>query len=224
MLSPNIFKKNDDYLEPLGSNVWLMDNHKWALYVWESNRLKDGLYTLVHVDYHWDAVYDFWENPEKEKELIESSLDELKSLIKDESLIQYDSFIGPALARGLIDDIHFLCFQEDGDEGFWQPVLDRFGCKQTIHGDSKSLNTLNVDSPLLFDFCLDVFNRSDYEYRSELWKNKEIEKLLFDCKILVQIADIVTISMSYGYSGTLEDTKALTERVVPLFIEWRNAS
>ena len=84
-----------------------MDNHKWALYVWEKNRLGKGFYTLIHVDYHWDANYDFWGKPEREKELKEASIDELESLIKEEDLIQYDSFIGPAVARGLINNIHF---------------------------------------------------------------------------------------------------------------------
>ena len=224
MLSSQIFKKDDEYFEDLGANVWLMDNHKWALYVWEINRQKSGFYTLVHVDYHWDSIYDFWEITEKEKELKEASIDDVKLLITNEDLIQYDSFIGPAIARGLIDDIHFLCYQDGDDEGFTEDVLLAFNAKQTIHNNAESLKNIEIKQPLLFDFCLDVFNRSDYDYQSDLWDDDEIEALLLDCKSLVEHADVVTVSMSYSYSGTEEDTKKLTERVVPMFLEWRNHS
>jgi len=151
-----------------------MDNHKWALYIWEKNRLDKGAYTLVHVDYHWDANYDFLGKPEREKELREASIEDVRSLIKREDLIQYDSFIGPAIARGLINDIHFLCFQKD-DEGFTEEELNLFKVKQTIHSTSETLKEIGFKQPLLFDFCLDVFNRSDFNYQSDLWDDGEIE-------------------------------------------------
>ena len=201
-----------------------MDNHKWALYVWEKNRLRRGIYTLVHVDYHWDANYDFWGKPDREKELKEASIETIESLIRGEDLIQYDSFIGPAIARGLINDIHFLCFQKDEDEGFTDDVLKAFDATQTIHATVSSLKSIETNQPILFDLCLDVFNRSDYDYQSNLWADAEIEALLLECKPLVKKAQVVTISMSYGCSGTEEDTKRLTEKVVPLFLEWRNGS
>ncbi len=224
MLDSNIFDKNDDYFECLGSNVWLMDNHKWALCVWERSCIPGNAYSLVHVDYHWDAIYDFVENSSAEEMLIEASREQLESLIKSEENIQYDSFIVPALVRGLLNEIHFFCFQKDSDEGVYQPILDRFGCAQLFHRDSKELRTLKVGEHLLFDFDLDVFNRSDYEYGSDLWSDTEIEEFLDDCKPLVQNASVVTISMSYGCSGTPEDTRMLAERVVPLFLEWRKVS
>lgn len=221
MLDPRIFKEDPNYLEYLGSGVWLMDNHKWALYVWEKSRLPRRAYTLVHVDYHWDAIYKFEEYPVEEARLKEASCNQLESLIRKGKLIGYDSFIGPAMARGLVDNIHFLCFQEESDKGFSQRELEKFGCTQTVHNDSDELRVLEISEPLLFDLCLDVFNRSDYEYRSDLWGDAEIAKLLDDCKALVERAAVVTVSMSYGCSGTAEDTRRLTERVIPLFLEWR---
>jgi len=145
-------------------------------------------------------------------------------LIRKEDLIQYDSFIGPALARELINDIHFLCFQEDEDEGFTEEELEKYNTKQTIHGMVDTLKKIEIKQPLLFDFCLDVFNRSDYDYQSDLWADEEIEVLLLECKPLVKKAKVVTVSMSYGCSGTEEDTKILTEKVVTLFLGWRNGS
>jgi hypothetical protein len=224
MLDPSIFNKNDDYFECLGSSLWLMDNHKWALCVWERSCIPGIAYTLVHADYHWDAIYDFAENSSEENVLLEASCEQLESLIRREINIQYDSFIVPAVARGLLDEIHFLCFQKDSDEGVYQPILDKFGCTQSIHRDSKELRSLKAGEHLLFDLDLDIFNRSEFEYGSELWSDTEIEIFLDDCKELVQSASVVTISMLYGCSGTPDDTRVLTERVVPLFLEWRNIS
>lgn len=223
MLNQNIFKPNDNYFEEVESNIWLMDNHKWALYIWERYKLENEFYKLVHVDYHWDAVYDFWDNNELETKMLSSTAEQLKLYIENEDHIQYDSFIGPAIARRIINEIHFLCYQDDGgDKGFYLPILDKFDCSQTIHENSSDLSDLVDDKPLIFDFCLDVFNRSEYNYESDLWSDEDIDNLLNDCKELVQSANVVTISMSYGCSGTAEDTKLLTERVVHTFIQWRN--
>lgn len=221
MLRQEIFKNDDGYFEHLESDIWLMDNHKWALYIWEQYRKENKKYMLVHVDHHWDAIYDFEEQPEEE-ELLRASAEEIKQLISNNNFIQYDSFIAPAIARGLINNIHFLCFQDDTDQGLWQPFLDRFKCKQTIHSTSKTLPAIAEGAPFIFDFCIDVFNRSGYMYKSELWDECEINDLLIDCKTLVQHAELVTISMSYGCSGTEEDTRKLTELVVSHFMEWRN--
>ena len=44
--------EDENFLQPLGRGVWLMDDHRWALKVWETERTH-GQYTLVHADYHW---------------------------------------------------------------------------------------------------------------------------------------------------------------------------
>ena len=224
MLNTNVFKRDDTYLEHLGSSIWLMDNHKWALYIWDTNQISTNASKLVHVDYHWDAGYDYWELPDKEKELIRANSAELKLLIEQDELIRYDSFIGPALARNLVSEVHFLCFQEDSDKGFYKPVLEKFNCKQTIHNNISDLEPEIAGKPLIFDFDVDVFNRSKYEYKSELWDVVEIDNFLSNCKPLVQAADLITVSMSYSCSGTVEDTESLTKLVVQKFMAWRNDS
>nr|MDP2192613.1 hypothetical protein [Rhodoferax sp.] len=35
-------KRDDQYCVDLAKSVWLMDNHKWALYSWESFRQQAG--------------------------------------------------------------------------------------------------------------------------------------------------------------------------------------
>jgi len=59
------FKSNDRYFEEISPNIWLMDNHKWAYYIWEkvfSKNTHKTPVTLFHLDYHWDGVNDFKES------------------------------------------------------------------------------------------------------------------------------------------------------------------
>lgn len=84
--------ENDDYLVELGRSIWLMDNHRWALKVWETE-LKSQFYSLIHVDYHWDACYDFSISSDKEDELIRATSEQMVELIKEDKWIGYDSFI-----------------------------------------------------------------------------------------------------------------------------------
>jgi len=65
MKYPNIdsFETNDSYYEEIYPNIWLMDDHRWAYFIWEQclnrNRIKKP-YALLHLDYHWDGVNDFF--------------------------------------------------------------------------------------------------------------------------------------------------------------------
>lgn len=104
-------RRSDRYIEELYPNVWLMDNHKWAFYAWESHRVRPGNEipsVLVHVDYHWDGVNDFQE-PETVTHLINlHSCENIKELVAEDILVRYDSFIAPAIIRGFIREIHFF--------------------------------------------------------------------------------------------------------------------
>jgi len=58
-----IFANNEEYFEEIYPNIWIMNNHKWSLYCWEQYREKNDIpSTLVHLDYHWDAINDYSEN------------------------------------------------------------------------------------------------------------------------------------------------------------------
>ena len=67
-----------------------------------------------------------------------------------------------------------------------------------------------------------MLNRSDMCYTGDIWSLEEIDDLLNDIKHLVINASIVTISMSYGYSGTKEDTSRLTKYILERFCDWRD--
>lgn len=217
-------KENDEYYEKIANDIWLMDNHRWAYYVWELNRgvFNDCKAPIIHIDYHWDAGDDFYNSPDKEAEFKSLTLNELKSLVQEGNRIRYDSFICPAIIRGISNEVHFLCFQGDGaDEGIYEGSLNKHNAHQYIYRSSTELKKLNIKTPYIFDFCIDVFNRSEKYYTGVIWSMEEIEGLLSDIKHLVIGASIVTISMSYGYSGTKEDTSRLTKHILERFCDWR---
>jgi UPF0489 domain len=208
-------KEDEHYLADIGCGVWLMDDHRWALKVWETERKHDK-YTLAHADYHWDGCYDFQDNPEKEAELIRATSGEIAELVKEGEWIRFDSFIAPAVRRGLIQMIHFYCLQDNvGDDALSEEFIASCGARQVIHTDASSFASANIDGPFIFDLCLDLFNRSDKWEEGDLWTDKEITEFLKTVHHLVQGAEIVTISMSFNYSGTAEDTRHLTELVMP---------
>ena len=59
------FGNNEEYFEEIYPNIWIMHNHKWSLYCWELYRENNEIpSTLVHLDYHWDAINDYYKNEE----------------------------------------------------------------------------------------------------------------------------------------------------------------
>lgn len=220
-------EENKDYYEYLGSDIWLVDDHRWAYYIWEEQRAFKELdkFCLVHVDYHWDSVCDFHESKQKENELRCADLETIHDFVEEGVWIKFDSFICPAIIRGFINNIHFYCTQDNGDDiGIDTEILAREGTEQFIHNSLEELSSIKTTFPLIFDFCLDIFNNSEMWYEGDIWNEQEILNLLEACKPLVINADIVTVSLSFGYSGTIEDTRRLAEIVIPLFLAWKDES
>jgi len=219
-------KRDDHFCIDLGGSVWLMDNHKWALYVWESFRQQagGGRFTLAHADYHWDGGYDFHCDPEQEQKLLTADLERLRAFIEEEEWIRYDSFIAPAVARGMFDALHFYCLQGDKwDVGIDEDLRKPVGTDQVIHGTPESLASLEAASPLIFDLCLDLFNRSDQFQEGDLWPDEEVLGFLNTVRPLIMRASLVTISLSFDCSGTAEDTRHLASLVLPKIQAWRAA-
>lgn len=220
-----VLVENDEFLIELSSNIWLMDNHKWAFYVWEKFRFISGTsnFSLVHADYHWDGGNDFHSSPQKREELLEANLDGLYELVKEGRWIRFDSFISPGVIRGFISEIHFYCKQDDGhDIGVDEGLLREMGVSQILHTDTQSLKTHEFQTPIIFDLCLDLFNRSTNWYAGDLWPDKEIIAFLHSIEHIIRKAELVTVSLSFGYSGTEADTKYLAGLVLPILKEWRS--
>ncbi|MGV3582623.1 MAG: UPF0489 family protein [Methylophilus sp.] len=202
-----------------------MDNHKWALYVWESFRQESNIekFDLVHVDYHWDSIYDFYELAEEESKLLKAGLDELKTMIQTEEFIQYDSFIVPAAMRGAFQDVHFLCRQLDTDIGIEESIREQANIRQFIYNSVDELASVRLNQPIVFDLCLDFFNDSDQFSTGEIWPEQDILEFLAKLHSLICSAELVTISLSFDYSGTEDDTRRLAEIILPKIIEYRSA-
>ena len=218
---------DDDFLMKVDSNIWLMDNHKWALYVWELFRQETGIckFSLVHVDYHWDGVYDFFENPEEEAKLLTANLEQIRAMIHAEAGIQYDSFIAPAVVRGMFDSVHFFCRQNDfTDVGISDSVRAITCTEQFIYERVDDLSSQQFSLPLIFDLCLDLFNDSDMFATGEIWSDHKILEFINTLRPLIQNAALITVSLSFDYSGTEDDTRHLASIVLPQIIKIRSSA
>ena len=124
-LSDQVFENNDEYYESIGNGMWLMDNHKWSLVIWNRECISSVTYLLAHVDYHWDAGYDMWESTDNEEMFLSSNEDEIIEIVREENIIRFDSFICPAIVKGFIDAVHFFCLQgnENGDEAIYEDFI-----------------------------------------------------------------------------------------------------
>jgi hypothetical protein len=217
--------RDDDFLLKLEDEMWLMDNHKWALYAWEVSRHRLGIdkFTLIHADHHWDGVDDAVEQPELAAKLLAADPSQLHAMTKLEEGIRYDSFIAPAVRRRMFDELHFYCKQGDGgDIGIDDRVLKMAGTRQFFYEDAKALAKHTFESPMIFDLCLDLFNRSDQFQTGDLWSDEEILQFMNTVNGIVQRAAVVTVSLSFDWSGDTDDTRHLAEMVIPKLLERRS--
>ena len=132
--------------------------------------------------------------------------------------MQYDSFIAPAIIRGYISEVHFFCCQseEDTEPGVDEDILSQYDCRQFFYQHPEELVATRISTPLLYDLCLDLFNKDDGKMcEGTLWSDAEILRVLEICRPLLERAAAVTVSMSFGYSGTEDQTRHLAKLVVP---------
>lgn len=216
---------DNDLLKEIGDRVWLMDNHKWALSVWAHTHTGTRR-RLLHADHHWDSVDLFHGDPQEQAALNAADLAELDRRIADEDRVQYDAFIAPAIRRHYFDQVHFYCTQKDDwDRGFSTELCTSFDVQQTLHDSVDSFAALPAKEATAFDLCLDLFNDAHKKvYDSELWPEARIQAFLDATSHLVAAADVVTVSLSFGYSGTEDDTRYLAKLVMPQLLASRNTA
>lgn len=214
---------DENFRANLGEGVWLMDNHKWALLAWEQARAAGQRYALLHADYHWDGIDVLGEVPERLTAFEAAGLPELDALTEEDVLVRFDSFIAAAVRRGFVSEVHFYCTEDEGnDEGLYQPICDRYGTVQFIHRDLESFAAVAPTDPVIFDLCLDLFNRSnDEEYGEDLWNDEEVIGFVDVVAHHIRAAKVVTVSLSFGYSGTPDGTRHLAALVVPRVLALR---
>jgi len=218
----NTIRRNGNFFKEIYPDVWLMDNHKWAFFIWEDYRYKNpGMLppTLVHIDYHWDGINDFQSLAEINDLINVASSKEMRKLVAQDSLVRLDSFIAPSIIRRIIEEVHFHCLQSDSDEGIDNDLLRRYRAKQFSHSNIDSLIQSAAGKSVIFDIDLDIFNRSGQWSRGELWAEDDILSFLDKCSILIANSSLVTIAMSFDYSGASRDTKYLVQLAVPRIIK-----
>lgn len=217
------------YFEEIGKDIWIMDNHKWALYCWELFRQKHKTIgsTLVHLDYHWDACDDCYNENEElynncVNKLKNADLKQLKADILNNEII-CDSFISPGIFRDYIKKVHFHCFQTNTKIGLSGNILKYFNTEQYIHSNIDDLVRLVGMDNIILDLDLDIFNYNcNNLYNGKLWDENKINEYLYKISPLIKQSSIITIAASYGHSGTIEDTKYLVELVIPQIIKYNN--
>ena len=143
-------------------------------------------------------------------------------MTKADKSIRFDSFIAPAVRRGALKELHFYCLQDDGtDEGIDAQLCEQMNVQQEFHGDIASLEAVDA-SPLIFDLCLDLFNNEDTEFaQGQLWTDAEVVEFIEAMASHIQKAEVVTVSLSFDYSGTADDTRHLARLVVPRILALR---
>ncbi len=210
---------NNNACLEIAPGVWVMDDHKWALWVWATHR--DILpETLFHVDYHWDGADDFSGDNNSLFRLL-ANPDALKKVISKDRLIRKDSFISPAVRGNFFKGIHFYCYQRNTEQGLNPEVLIQKDVRQYIHPDiPAALRQINPVKTAL-DLDVDVFNRATFFGQGNLWTDDEILRFLNEMKDLIKNAPLITIALSYCYSGTEADTHHLAEFILPRVLAWR---
>jgi hypothetical protein len=206
---------NDSYFE-VKPNIWLMDNHRWAYYIWESFSFKNPNQlpsTLLHIDYHWDDINDF---------IDESSIGELKRgdinyiyglVEQNKSPITCESFIAPAVIRGLFNEIYFCCLQEN-DSIFDERFRRKYPIKIAKYKNIKSLVKSLRSNEFYLDIDMDIFFNLEGMIHSELWPDKYIATLLDNIQLLLQSASLTTIAMSHDYINDTDKTRMMTKRLL----------
>jgi len=209
------FSSNDSYFEEIFPDVWLMDDHRWAYYIWEKIFFdKKNLLpvTLIHLDCHWNGVNDFHGNPPAVEELTKiKDINNIYCLVHENANIRNDSFIAPAIIRGLINEIHFFCKETCTGPGLYPPFMKEYNARQFMYENIESLISNNISKPVIFDIDLDFFNKSEMWDEGNLMTDLEIMEFLSLCTPMIKISSLVTASMSFGYSGTEDDTRHLAK-------------
>ena len=216
-------KIRDAYIEEIHPNIWLMNNHKWAFYCWENYRLthkSNSQYNLIHLDFHWDGINDFQDEARSSTLKNIDSLNEIHELVNQGDFIKDASFIAPGIIRGILNEVHFYCLQDDTEIGIDESLLDQYTCTQYIHNDVDDLINQKFKDEIFFDIDLDLFNKEEYWMKGDLWEEDEIIKLIDKCSKIISNSSLVTIAKSPGYSGTKDDMIFLKELVVPKIVNY----
>lgn len=220
----NSSKEDDRLCVEIAPRVWLMDDHRWAFYVWARYALarpERVPLCLAHIDAHADAVDGFFPDPAVWEELRdETDLDRLYARVAADTDITLASFIAPAVRRGWINEVHFFGCPPD-DDLLDAPLLAATGATQRRHETVAEMIQATENRRLLLDIDVDMFNAAETRGQSRLWPDAEIIACIDAWTPLIRCAEVITIARSFGFSGAAFDTVKLTGMVVPRVLDAR---
>lgn len=188
--------------------IYIMDNHRAALWCWLRELAADEPYSLVHVDAHWDLA-DPRLNEEQLVALEEArSLEEFDTIREEHPFcgdcpaIRWDTFIAPLLylrpklQRGL-----FLVTQDFYDTAVWDRRFRKFTESNLLRHLGKQRSgrrVLDVDLDYFFDRRR---QKAGVERTVSLFIKKLLEPLRSD--------DVITIALSPDCCGGLGNSMAM---------------
>ncbi|MDV3448807.1 UPF0489 family protein [Bacillus safensis] len=207
--------------------IFLMDQHKWAFYIWELAR-EEGLImpnaTLFHVDAHLDDVPSvLQDNPEY---IDIEGLENIKSFT-DKS-IQNFTFIWPAFGRETINNIIYVSdFSRSDPFEEWtrENVAGRIYEGIRVHSieelkDSILLGEVEPyvhNNSLILNLDLDFFNEEEfYDRDPKIKSDQEVMESLTYLKNLYKW-DLITVSLSPEYCGGEEACDHLLKLFLKVF-------
>jgi len=195
-----------------------MDDHKWAFFAWESFVYRNGHLNdvLCHIDYHWDAVHDIKVDDDDNLRDFQGvkDLDELRTLVVENRIIKKDSFIAAAIMRGRFSRVNFHCLQEPMNDGFYEKFLSKFNTTQQMYENVETLAADPSNIGAVLDIDIDMFNRSDMWCEGDLWADSEVLDYFSVLREVIRRSQMITVAMSFCFSGDSSDTRHLTNLVL----------
>ncbi|PYF02645.1 uncharacterized protein UPF0489 [Ureibacillus chungkukjangi] len=207
-------------------NIYIMDNHKWAFYIWELAREKSIINpnaTLIHVDAHLDdCPFVLQDNPEY------LEIEELSSLKRfTENHITYDTFIWPAFGRGTIDNIIYVSdfSSEPFEDWATNYVKGRTYTGLRVRTMSKLQEIIENglvesfvnDKSLILNLDLDFFNEENFHGRNPRLKpDEEVYNSLTYLKNVYNW-DLITVAISPECCGGEEPAQHLLDIFIDVF-------
>jgi hypothetical protein len=210
---------NQNFLWKKGS-LYIMDNHRAAMWCWFQHIDIERKYNLFHIDKHTDTLYSNIEIWKKHlPDMTEVSIEEYLTFKHTEEfeLIRWDNYLSLFLEcyPKLIDVCYFATHNEGDTPRF-------HNCRQAdIWHIPTNIDYWIYDSKVewIFNIDIDYFVAVDEKSSVELFSDQFIERMFepvaksyYDGKI-----SVITISLSPECSGGWEESLKICKKICNVF-------
>ncbi|WP_198135822.1 UPF0489 family protein [Pontibacillus chungwhensis] len=225
-------------------SIYIMDDHSWAFFAWEFERLKgnvNGDSALLHFDNHLDDVPDRIDvNGLKDAQTKEDLISLIASKEERRSAdysgkISIDNFIWPSFVRGTLGSMYIISphkqeslvnwlLAEEEYEGARKDDFFQYIPKEKIEKvkrvytfdefDLGEFNQLAQNNSKILNIDLDYFNESDDLFEPSLMRDNKVKGILEQLMNACKW-DLITVAISPLYCGGEPEARHLLQ----LFIE-----